>query len=259
MNSTLLFFVILTAQHPVAGGELGNVPKRVCESDPFSSYAPSQAIRCLREQLSADAEIAIRTAQIAGQPSKAELHRKVGAWSILTTMRGVEADHEVKHVWRMNEPMPADWVVVRNAPCMVDHLTRMGDPLDREIYDLFEAGRKRRMGPFDALRAQCDKEAEGSSKSSQQMYLERLPELKRKLYRQLRDLSSAILDAEPTPEKIELALLIANRTSMERELKQIRARLTPAELAEWNSVVEAYRAKRRIVDLGQNPWRPLTE
>lgn len=201
------------------------------DHDPFSSYAPSHAIRALRRAIAFEGDQCVKLAVASGRPERAQLILLVTCWGLQTTMTRPEQSWYCHRVWELNDCEPArDVAEVLQAPSLVRSLQAIGDPKDREIFDLLKAGQDRRrrqinprtddLGFYDAHAA----------------------------------LSSSPISEPRTRAGVEALKARIARTDLAGDLAKIQALLTTEQQREWDSILDAFKARLGLAKAGQSPW-----
>lgn len=199
--------------------------------DPFSSYAPSHAIRALRRAIAFEGDQSIKSAVASGNREQARLIFPVVCWGLQTTMTQPEQTWYCEKVWKLDDCEPTrDWAEVLRAPSLVSSLQTIGDPKDREIYDLLKAGQDRRQKQIS-------------------LSLEGL-----RFYDAHAALSSSPMSEPRTLAGVEALKARISRTDLAGDLAKIRSLLQPEQQREWDSILHAFQARLRLATAGQSPW-----
>lgn len=240
MNAALLTALCLGLQHPVVGVEIGMTSNLVQSRDPFSSYAPSQAVRALREQICLQSYVQITAASLAEDKELEESHRRISAAAYYGTLHPLEREWEAAKVWMLSPSRKAQWGSVFSTPHLTPRLARVGDPADRSIYDITAAGLTRRYRLYGSLPSMPS--AEGSDPVSE------LRQAKTKVYHLHRAFSSTVWPADPSPKEVEAVLAMIHLNEYQDDVRKVKSLLSAEERAEWESVMESYTAASRAVN-----------
>lgn len=215
--------------------------------DPFSSFAPSHATRALRRAIGFEVNWRVKRARFEEKAREADLYAFVGLWGLLQTMTLEEQRWFKTHVWKLGDCETTENAnQVLRAPSRISRLNGFGDPLDRELFDILKTGHDRRREPYRTIDSNPNLNA-----------LERkeaLWRLKLRRYDALVAVSSTRVTESRDPLGVDAFLAKVDMTDYAKDVAQIRRRFSPAQVAEWDMILQRVKDALDRIDRGQSPW-----
>lgn len=223
------------------GGSAGGPPQAM-----MASIRQSPAVMAMRIEVLGKINTLRMRAKANGLADRAQTLLEVGCWSGLASMTPDQQEYEKTFVWQLGKFKPnGEWDHVASAPSMVSELLKVTDEVNRKIEGISSRWTVYRMRPYDEASKKLAKRHNARSQAFRDAYDGVLKQIHYRLAAEFTGKSAQGMTHD------EVLAILAERTqaSKEKERKEVRALLTPKQLAEWDRYADV------CLSMAERAWK----